>query len=289
MMQDQKSIRIADAIFRSWENGMVLSRDVLFFMESTFGITSFQELEALIRDNSNPDRDTLLELIFYPDLSVRLAIEPLLEGQGLSQAIVSEIETILAADHEQVRISYPPGKRPVLANSCGHHITSFVRRLYLDRDIDPGICDALSRHYPEPIALECRVSIRCTNINWSGLKKQLLGRFIQNASLHGEFVDLFEMVLGLLSDAPDRGPLEYHFMRRQQQEKDLLLDIQRFEEKRDRFSMEYLMMSRYPVPTDSIENVMKRVHLMGLINATLGIDMAVTHDQTFQRGKHARL
>ncbi len=45
----------------------------------------------------------------------------------------------------------------------------------------------------------------------------------------------------------------------------MLETIQQFEQKQDRYSMEYLMMQRYPVPPDSFENTFEKLRKLDII------------------------
>jgi len=69
---------------------MFLSSETLFFLDSTFGITSGLDLNDSLQDEEFPDRDMIIEMLLFPDQTSRLAIEPLLESAGLE--LTEELE-----------------------------------------------------------------------------------------------------------------------------------------------------------------------------------------------------
>lgn len=61
----EKCVLLAKKIEKILINGLNLSNDVLHYIDSTFSNPSVKELEALINDASDCEKDSLLELIFF--------------------------------------------------------------------------------------------------------------------------------------------------------------------------------------------------------------------------------
>ena len=85
------------ALRRYMAGGIVLTEDTRGFMEATFGEASVAVLQALLSDASSAERDSLLDLVFFPDPSLQVAIEPVLEEHRLSQDDVSLLAAQLKA------------------------------------------------------------------------------------------------------------------------------------------------------------------------------------------------
>lgn len=84
---------LEDALRRYMAGGIALTEDVCHFMEATFGDASAATLRTLLSDESSAERDSLLDLVFFPDPSLQTAIEPILENHRLTGGDV----TLLAA------------------------------------------------------------------------------------------------------------------------------------------------------------------------------------------------
>ncbi len=269
---DVKSKQVVKKIKQRWEKRHVLSNDTLFFLESTFSISEAFQLKDAMEQEDFPDRAIILEMILFPEQSMRLAVEPLLDSEGLKAEQVSGIVKYITNKSPRLTVGFPNEKAAITIKIPADQIELSISRLFLTHPVDPDICQMFEANYPTSTGLHCRVLLRCGNISFKKEKKQFLKRFILQAQKQYDgFNDLFELFLVILSDVPESVSPESYFLKRQAQEKNLLDCIRRFEEKRDRFGMEYLMMSRYQVPTDSMENVAQRLKKLALINDILDI------------------
>lgn len=217
-------------------------------------------------EKESSDTQTVLEMLLFPDQDTRIALEALLDPAGLKPHHVSNITDFLVYNHTKLNLHHPEEDTSIVIEVPTGQIELFISRLFLTRTIDPEICQTLEEECPVSIALLCRVFFRCKNVVFEKNKRQYLIGFIKKAHKRDhKFIDLFEMFLTLLSEAPDSGEYESYFLERRAQEKNLQKRIQKFEEKHDRYCMEYLMMSKYQVPPDSIENVENRLRKLDII------------------------
>lgn len=263
---DKQTEIIAAAVAGIWEKGVVLSDDTLFFLESSQGITTPEELENALEAEDFPDREMILEMIFFPDRPVRMALEPLLAGEGLEEIRISEVTGFLAGNRSRIRLHCPEGGPPINLKIPREQIDLFIARLYLNRSIPPDICDALATHHPWPTVLSCRVYLRCKNFRFKARHTRFITRFIRKArDLSQGFTVLFELFCHILSRAGESDDLEFHIWETRRHETETLRQIQKFEQKRDRYNMEYLMMSKYQVPPDSAEAVERRIQQLDVI------------------------
>ena len=258
--------QIVDAIYRIWEKGITLSSEILFFLDSTFGITSTVELEYALKHGDLTDRDMIMEMLLYPDQRTHMAIEPLLGNAGLEQTQILEIKESLFGCNAGIRIHNPDGTEPLFIRLPHEQVEAYVRRLNLNRSLDPDICKLLENLLSRPILLSSRVLLRCGNFIFTEKKKNFLMIFIQNAGERNQdFSELFEITLSILSEAPEYGNIDDYFLKKRKQAANMLESIHRFEKNLDRYGMEYLMMSRYPVPHESLENIADTIRKLNII------------------------
>lgn len=150
--------RVAEAI-RAWlAQGVLLGAASRRQLEAALPDASAAELAALLADDGHPERDWLLELLFYPDDALQMALEPLLRevGRGLAAAGVLHHlqQTQLGA-----RLWCSAGREALEVPVPAAALAPLVARLHLDRRIDSPLaaaCDTL----PAALGLASRVRLR---------------------------------------------------------------------------------------------------------------------------------
>ncbi|MBW1847221.1 MAG: hypothetical protein JRJ27_08800, partial [Deltaproteobacteria bacterium] len=73
--KESKCIVLAEKIEKIFQEGIVLSHDVLHFVDSTFSNSTIKEFGDIFTDESNLERESLIELIFSPDESMQVQLE----------------------------------------------------------------------------------------------------------------------------------------------------------------------------------------------------------------------
>ncbi|MGD1971889.1 MAG: hypothetical protein PVF24_09765, partial [Desulfobacterales bacterium] len=83
MSSKDKHKQIADKIIEFLQRGLAINADTQHYIDSTFSNPSIEALDKLLQDESSCETDSLMELLFYPDESVQLQLEGLLEDAQL--------------------------------------------------------------------------------------------------------------------------------------------------------------------------------------------------------------
>ncbi len=95
-LETQKKCELlAEEIASILKEGIRLSPDVLHFIDSTYSNPSPQELANILEDESDCERDTLVELIFFPDESIQVRLEDLLERLDLGKKEEQTVRALL--------------------------------------------------------------------------------------------------------------------------------------------------------------------------------------------------
>ena len=257
---------VIQTIENYWDKGFLLHPTDLSFLDSGFGISTEKEFRNIFSSSDFSEQELILEYLLFPDQELRLSIEPLLDPAGLPREYQDAIVYQLADRYTGVKLIHPDGAGPVDVKVTFAQISQFVARLYLTRNIDCDICDALTRHGTWLEVLACRVLLRTRKFSFEKVKKQFLLKFLdQSWSRPAEFFKVFSLFLELLSRVPDGRDPAAGFIDIRHKEKIMLDHIREFEEKRARYNMEYLMLSKYPVPHESLETVFDRLELIDII------------------------
>lgn len=261
--------QLEQEILRLLEAGIVVSKNTLFFAESTWGLGP-GELESALTDSQFEERVALLALILTPSTNMRQALEPLLAQMSVdkldTRGLIQEVHDKTAA--LPIRID---GEPDFTITAGLADIEYFISKLYLDRSIDEQIATVLSEQFSEETVIGARLLLRCRGDAFFPAAREFIIRFIRKSrSYEAEFVELFAIVVKTLADVPEGGSIENYFLSRKLQLIKSLKDKRAFEQKRDHYSMEYLMMQRYPVDPESEEMILsKLLHLATITDAIL--------------------
>ena len=86
MKSENKNKQVAEKIIDILQRGLMINADTLHYIDSTFSNPSIGELEELLQDESSCETDSLIELLFFPDESVQLQLEEILQRYSVSKA-----------------------------------------------------------------------------------------------------------------------------------------------------------------------------------------------------------
>ena len=259
---------LEEEIISLLRQGIDLPDETLSFAASTYGLSPSTIGEAL-SDRNFEEREVLLSLLLTPGYAMREALEPhLSEVVGpikthdqLATAVSSEIQTITVR---------PPGGEAFVLDVGREEITYFIDKLYLEREIDPSIDKAVRRVFSAGTVLSVRLILRCRGDKFSSKKRDFLVHFIDRCESYEEkFIELFSLLLTLVAEVAADGPIEEYLLEHKRSVVETIRKIRLFEKKRERYSMEYLMMQRYPVPHESEEEMLNRLYLLTTITETI--------------------
>ena len=234
--------------------GLPVSKETLFFMESTYGISP-AELAGVVADPCFEDRHVVINLLFSPTRKMREKLEPLLGADPLAEEDIERIGRRIAGKISEIHLHMPLG--PSFSWSVdAEAIDHFVEKFYMGRPLDPLIAPVLQAQLPGELATRIKVYMRCRNFLFSEEARLFMLLCIDRAADRLElFESAAELLLTLASQVPPQmTSVEYLHEQREYQKK-RLCDIEEFEQKNQRYGLEYLLMQNYPVPPESEENV----------------------------------
>ncbi len=250
------------------QDGIDLPESTMFFAESTHGLSP-SNLGPALRDESFEEREVLISLILTPGYEMRQAIEPLLGVEAVPSGQRAHLATAVSQRIQSLSVRLP-GTEVLVLDVGRQEICYLIGKLYLDRIIDPAIDAALRRTFSEKTIIDARLALRCRGDQLSGAKLDFLVRFIEcSGTYENTFLELFSLLLVLIAELSDADPIERHLRERQRGVVETIKKIRMFEEKKERYSMEYLMMQRYPVPHESEDEMLNLLHLLTTITETI--------------------
>ena len=214
-------------------NGIVLTDDVLYFLEATFGT---RDLPAVLVDADGCEIDSLMELLFFPDAALKERYEAhwgceLFSAQDQDRVIASLCGTPVVA-----QVSLPETDITVSIPVPMFAIRSFVERL--------NIC----WHPPDQLSLgevevKTRVQLRNARIAWNKDHVALVSLFLSKMPAADTSASDLDFLLSIVAEMPDYGDAYAFLIDKKYFYFKSLCNAEEFDRKRLISNMEILMLS----------------------------------------------
>ncbi|PQP35173.1 hypothetical protein C6A37_03915 [Desulfobacteraceae bacterium SEEP-SAG9] len=160
MKLDKKCNMLADQIEEIFRKGLSAGHEELHYINSTFSNPSIEDLEMIIRDESNCETDPLLELLFFPDESIQIQLEDLLKSQDFQKKDEKAVAEYLITRKLKTTIHFP-GTEDVLKLAIPFSaIVQFISRLNISRRPDKRITESISKFVRKEFRNLGRVKLR---------------------------------------------------------------------------------------------------------------------------------
>lgn len=244
-----------------------LSESVLAFIDTALFPAQPERLRAFFADDDGPsDRDSLLDLIFSPDLEVQISLEPLLDAARWTVDDHLKLHRRLLASTIHTWIRMPDGD-PLARILVTEDIKSrYLKRLNLAWQLDPRVRTSIDQGVAGAIAPKIKVRLRNGHLRPSARQQKVLSLFFERmADDDPDYLACLDLFLSLMEtlteDLPFYDLLAAHkrFLFRS------LRQAQRFEDLRRQSNMETLMLQGVRAPHASREALVKQMRLIDLI------------------------
>ena len=162
--------------------GIRLSPETLGFLDSTVSVTDAAGLSVLLSDSENSEADSLLELIFYPDLPMQGRVEDLLLTHRFTRKDPPIVVDCLSDPPLCARLTFPDDRGAMVYRPTPAVLTPMVDRLHISRRIARPILAACRRFDPQ-VALNIRIQVRNAPRPPANHVAEFIARFLDNADL----------------------------------------------------------------------------------------------------------
>ena len=246
------------------EAGGQISAEVIDYIASALFEPESDRLAAFLSDDGDSERDSLLDLIFYPDQALQLTLEPLLAAAGCSAADEAALGDRLMNTTIDALVRLPDG-RPLVSVRLPDFIKSqFLARLNITWQLDPDVAAAIASGVSQVLQLPVTVRLRNAAFDFTGNHCRFLCRLFEHLTDRGPGVmECLEVVLPLLT-ADSAGSHGYDLLA--ERKRSLFRSFQqagRFEKLLRRSNMETLMLQGIRPPAASADDLQRQ---MGLID-----------------------
>ena len=204
MNSEEKCSQVADRIRKNLENGITLDSDVVHYIDSTFSNPTLKELQDILEDESNCDRDPLMDLLFFPDEKIQHELEKMLEDFQLEKKDEDCILELLGREPFLVNMQLPGNRGSMDLEFSREVAPGFIARLHIHKHLDEKLREAIGRHTDPGAGIGYKVKIRNSRFSPGNEKIQLLcDVFSKIRPQSHDFDTCFEFALSLLGELGD--------------------------------------------------------------------------------------
>ena len=190
MDSEEKCNQLADEIRKILGNGITLGSEVIHYIDSTFSNPTTTELQTIVHDDSNCEKDSLMELLLFPDETMQLQLESLLERLHFQQADEKSVLGDLLQDPVQLTIRFPGDRGSLRLRITEDVACQFISRLNISRHLNPNLLDALNQNKDETISDRIKVKLRNSRFSPTTEKIEFLCLFFKK--FDSQDMDIFE-------------------------------------------------------------------------------------------------
>jgi hypothetical protein len=249
---------LEDVLRATLSAGIELTEQVCHFMAATFGDASPATLQNLLNDESDAERDSLLDLLYFPDHTLQTAIEPALQRNPPTAADVTRLARRLKAKPATARFLFPGSDVAIPAKLPISGVDAFLCRLNLtwqpvaalETALEGVDGRALSRKGdPQDGLILLRVWLRNTAIEQTPVQVRFLCDFLERLPIDdGDFVDQLRFSLVFLKEHAAAANLYVALMNRKKFIFRHLMQARQAAKRSARSNMETLIMTGVRTP-----------------------------------------
>lgn len=254
--------RIVTCIERSGH----LTEAVLSFVETALFTPAPARLASFLSDDTEFERDSLLDLIFSPDQAVQVELEAFLADARYSVDDEAALLDRLIALSISARVDMPDG-RPLIRITVPDDVKSqYLARLNIAWQMDPRVAMAIERGVATALVPVVRVRLRNAGICLTPSQRVFLCRFFERMTdSDPDYLACLDLVLSILETGGEESDVYALLARHKRDRFRSLQQSRRFQTLLQRSNMETLMLQGVRTPHVSPDELNCEMRLIDLI------------------------
>jgi hypothetical protein len=234
---------LADEILKILREGLTLGSDVVHYIDSTFSNPSIEELEDILRDDSNCEKDSLVELLFFPDETLQDQLEGLLEDHQYKEEDEGKALRYLCRKLLVVSFHFPDKRGSFSLEIHGATAHQFIKRLNISKHIDRNLLSTIKKNVSEHHRNRFAVKIRNSRFAATDKALWLLHTFFGKWDTENRDVfKYFDFILFFLEALHENADIFEALMKKKRFYLKHLKRAEKFEEQLLKTNVETLMM-----------------------------------------------
>ncbi len=202
MASQSSCIKLADRIVSILARGVVMDEQTRSFITSILSDPDPTELGRILKDETNSDRDSLLDLIFTPDESVQRQLEPSLETEDFNSEDEKRITRRILEKTPPSGLIPPDADIRIELSLTPDIITAFVNRLNITQRLPAQLAAIINQHPDRDKVLTLKVRLRNSKLIFTPAIIAFLSIFFKTLLPSDRFYEYFNFVLPRLQSLP---------------------------------------------------------------------------------------
>jgi len=270
MNADEKCILLAERIVKILKEGIHLNSDAMHFIDSTFSGPCINELEKIITDDSDCERDSLIELIFFPDEEIQVRLEDLLESHNYCREDEKKVLDYLSSGQIESTIHFPDNKGALSVKMPYEAAGRFLTRLNIHRNIDEKISAAIDTYVSEKLKISVKVKLRNTVNEIAENKIFFLCDFFEKMEDEsGDFLECLDFILSFLNEIENTSDFFNALMDKKRFYFKNLHRAEKFRQQLEKGNMETMILQGVRSPYINIEDEKRKMKLIDKISLSI--------------------
>lgn len=266
MKSQEQCLRFVETIREILQRGLDMSNDVLHYIDSTFGNPSVAEIETMLQDDADCERDSLLELIFFPDEPLQMQLEDMLEHADFYNEDEVSIREILLEKPPETTLYFPANRGSLKLVLPDWLTTPFLSRLNICKKTDKRLTEAVNVYAPEKYTKLFKVRLRNTRFVQTENKVIFLCRFFEKTENHWlDIAGCLNFVLNFLDELWDDRDIYQSLKDKREFYLHLLQKSLHFEEELKKNNMEILMLRGVRTPHINKDEILDKITIIDTI------------------------
>lgn len=251
---------IADEVIARFKSGLDLDDEIRHFLKSGEGLSDDEDVSSFFV-NRDCDSSPVYELIFFPDHEMRLKVENLIPAKGLRRVEVNNIISIVETEGTDIIINTGSQRVALQWDRFACNAVEYIKKLNLDVDVDV---------FPRKNGVdfqEERIVLRRGRIPCCGETADFFGTLAvqARARILPGCTELFSFALQVLGGKNEK--LLEHLENKKCFYETAVRDSAEFAGILGRYSMEYVMAKKIPVPLISADEALEAIRKIDLITS----------------------
>ena len=265
--------RLAGEIERRLQPGILLNRDTLQFMASTFSIQNPRDLSMLLADPDGSEAQSLLELLFTPDEAARVELEEIIAIYPFTDLDEQAIINDLSSKKLSVPIHFPDAPEPLPCSPSKHLLANWIRSLRITAQLPMELVEDINQHASSRLRSQIKSTLRNTRADLSRPVCAFLGRLMEKSTGDGKsFLEDLDICLAILSEQPIVSSLYDLFMSKKRRLLGMLQQAKKFERQLAENNIEILIMKGVRAPhIDKTEALQTIARIDAICLAVFGV------------------
>jgi hypothetical protein len=208
MELNEKCRLLAQELRKILGGKLIVSSDVNHYIYSTFSNPTTAELQTILNDDSNCEKDSLMELLLFPDESIQVQLESLLEDLQLQKQHKEMVLDHLMQEPLAVTIHFPAGRQYLDLVVPDYIADQFISRLKIFRHLDHRLIEAINQREDDNTGNRFKVIIRNSRFIPTANKIGFLCEFFKKMPAHGdEIIECLYFIVDFLDELKNDGDI----------------------------------------------------------------------------------